>query len=139
MALLDVNALVALAWTSYVHHTRNARMVCLPRLQPWMGYLSAERERVRPRVVKPEGAAETRLASRRRTGRARGTANPRGNENGFLADDVSLTDPYVPRIAGYRQVTDAHLLTLARRCGVLGSSRSTPGLRASPVDVMSNS
>lgn len=36
----------------------------------------------------------------------------------FLRDDVSLTDSDVPRIAGYRQVTDAHLLTLARRHGV---------------------
>src|SRR3954447_26942611 len=36
----------------------------------------------------------------------------------FLADDVSLTDGDVPDIAGYRQVTDAHLLTLARRRGV---------------------
>lgn len=36
----------------------------------------------------------------------------------FLADDVSLTDADVPEVAGYRQVTDVHLLTLARRCGV---------------------
>jgi uncharacterized protein len=31
----------------------------------------------------------------------------------FLADDVSITDDDVPRLAGHRQVTDAHLLTLA--------------------------
>jgi len=31
----------------------------------------------------------------------------------FLADDVSMSDGDVPSIAGYRQVTDAHLLTLA--------------------------
>lgn len=36
----------------------------------------------------------------------------------FLADDVSLVDDDVPLIVGYRQVTDAHLLTLARRRGV---------------------
>lgn len=35
----------------------------------------------------------------------------------FLADDVSLTDADVPPIHGHRQVTDAHLLTLARRHG----------------------
>jgi hypothetical protein len=29
-----------------------------------------------------------------------------------------MGDSDVPRIAGYRQVTDAHLLTLARRRGV---------------------
>lgn len=33
----------------------------------------------------------------------------------FLSDDVSLTDEDVPAMSGYRQVTDAHLLTLARR------------------------
>jgi predicted nucleic acid-binding protein len=36
----------------------------------------------------------------------------------FLADDVSMSDGDVPAIAGYRQVTDAHLLMLARRRGV---------------------
>jgi predicted nucleic acid-binding protein len=36
----------------------------------------------------------------------------------FLADDVSIGDSDVPAIAGYRQVTDAHLLTLARRRGM---------------------
>lgn len=36
----------------------------------------------------------------------------------FVPDDVSLTDDDVPTIAGYRQVTDAHLLTLARRRGL---------------------
>jgi toxin-antitoxin system PIN domain toxin len=36
----------------------------------------------------------------------------------FLTDDVSLTDSDVPAITGHRQVTDAHLLTLARRRGV---------------------
>jgi hypothetical protein len=33
----------------------------------------------------------------------------------FLSDDVSLADNDVPTIHGHRQVTDAHLLTLARR------------------------
>ncbi len=36
----------------------------------------------------------------------------------FLPDDVSLVDDDVPAIVGHRQVTDAHLLTLARRRGV---------------------
>jgi predicted nucleic acid-binding protein len=36
----------------------------------------------------------------------------------FLTDDVSMGDSDVPSIAGYRQVTDAHLLTPARRSGV---------------------
>lgn len=40
------------------------------------------------------------------------------NGHRFLVDDVSLADGDIPPIAGYRQVTDAHLLTLARRRGV---------------------
>jgi predicted nucleic acid-binding protein len=36
----------------------------------------------------------------------------------FLIDDVSITDADVPRMSGYRRVTDAHLLALARRPGV---------------------
>jgi hypothetical protein len=35
----------------------------------------------------------------------------------FLTDDISMSDGDVPSIAGYRQVTDAHLLTLFRRRG----------------------
>jgi predicted nucleic acid-binding protein len=35
----------------------------------------------------------------------------------FLVDDVSITDGDVPRLWGHRQVSDAHLLTLARRQG----------------------
>jgi hypothetical protein len=40
------------------------------------------------------------------------------NGHRFLADDVSIVDADVPRLSGHRQVTDAHLLTLARRRGV---------------------
>jgi uncharacterized protein len=35
----------------------------------------------------------------------------------FLTDDVSVVDPDFPRIVGHRQVTDGHLLALARRRG----------------------
>ena len=35
-----------------------------------------------------------------------------------MADDVLVTDPDFPGVHGYRQVTDAHLLTVARRNGV---------------------
>lgn len=33
----------------------------------------------------------------------------------FLTDDLSIADPEIPRLVGHRQVTDAHLLALARR------------------------
>lgn len=35
----------------------------------------------------------------------------------FLVDDVSMVDGDVPRLAGHRQVSDGHLLALARRRG----------------------
>jgi predicted nucleic acid-binding protein len=35
----------------------------------------------------------------------------------FVTDDVSITDVDVPRMLGHRQITDAHLMTLARRRG----------------------
>ena len=39
-------------------------------------------------------------------------------EHRFLVNDVSLADADAPRIVGHRQVTDALLLTVARRAGV---------------------
>ena len=36
----------------------------------------------------------------------------------FLVDDVSMTDDDVPPLVGHRQVSDAQLLTLARRHGM---------------------
>jgi len=39
-------------------------------------------------------------------------------EHRFLVNDVSMTDADAPRIVGHRQVTDALLLTVARRAGV---------------------
>ena len=36
----------------------------------------------------------------------------------FLIDDVSIVDADVPRMSGHRQVTDGHLLALARRHGM---------------------
>jgi toxin-antitoxin system PIN domain toxin len=37
----------------------------------------------------------------------------------FVPDDVSLADSDVPVMTGHRQVTDVHLLTLARRSGAV--------------------
>ena len=41
-----------------------------------------------------------------------------GCKHRFLVNDVSLADGDVPSIAGHRQVTDAVLLTVARRAGM---------------------
>lgn len=129
MALLDVNALVALAWDSHVHHVRMRAWFAANGPSGWATCPMTESGFVRvsanPKVLpSPIGVAAARavLAALRNAGAHR-----------FLADDVSLTDSDFPDIAGHRQVTDAHLLTLARRRGVrlvtfdLGLSRLAGG------------
>jgi toxin-antitoxin system PIN domain toxin len=114
LALLDVNALVALAWDSHVHHARMRAWFAAHGSAGWATCPVSESGFVRvssnPRVLPAPigvGAARAVLSALRTAG-----------AHAFLADDVSLTDEDVPDIAGYRQVTDAHLLTLARRRGV---------------------
>ena len=114
MALLDVNALVALAWDSHVHHVRIRRWFAENAAHGWSTCPVTETGFVRvssnPKVLPVAigvGAAIEVLSALRGAGSHR-----------FLADDVSLTDADVPRMGGHRQVTDAHLLTIARRSGV---------------------
>lgn len=113
MALLDVNALVALAWDTHVHH--EAMSAWFDELTgPWATCPVSEAGFVRissnPKVI--VGALsvdESRSVLRdlREIG-----------EHRFLVNDVSMTDTETPRIVGHRQVTDALLLTVARRAGV---------------------
>jgi len=114
VALLDVNALVALAWDSHVHHAAVRRWFGARGAAGWATCPVTESGFVRvsanPRVLPhPIGVAAARdvLGALRRVGTHR-----------FVPDDVSLTDADVPPVAGYRQVTDAHLLSLARRHGL---------------------
>ena len=114
MALLDVNALVALVWDSHVHHTRMRAWFETNHTAGWATCPITESGFVRvssnPKVLpSPIGidAARAVLAALRAAPLHR-----------FLTDDVSLTDRDVPSISGHRQVTDAHLLTLARRHNV---------------------
>jgi toxin-antitoxin system PIN domain toxin len=114
MALLDVNALVALAWDSHIHHARVREWFAANASSGWATCPITESGFVRvstnPKVLpSPIGVADARrvLAALRAA---------QGHR--FLVDDVSLVDDDIPTIAGYRQVTDAHLLTLARRRGV---------------------
>lgn len=111
MALLDVNALVALAWDSHIHHARIREWFTANATLGWATCPLTEAGFVRvstnPKVLPSAiGIADARrvLVALRAVGGHR-----------FLADDVSLVDDDVPLIVGYRQVTDAHLLTLARR------------------------
>ena len=113
MALLDVNALVALAWDSHVHHEAVRAWFAANSVNGWATCPVTESGFVRvssnPKVLPSfiaVKAARGVLAALRDAGGHR-----------FLVDDVSPTDPDVPRIVGHRQVTDAQLLALARRHG----------------------
>ena len=114
MALLDVNALVALAWDSHVHHASMRAWFTAKDPVGWATCPITESGFVRVSsnpLVLPSAlgvdAARGVLATLR--------AHPRHR---FLPDDVSMSDGDIPSIAGYRQVTDAHLLALARRGGM---------------------
>ena len=113
MALLDVNALVALVWDSHVHHAAIRTWFAAKSPDGWAtcpitesGFVRvSSNPKVLPSAIGVETAREALSALRALDGHA------------FLADDVSIRDADVPRMSGYRQVTDAHLLTLARRHG----------------------
>lgn len=132
MALLDVNALVALAWDSHVHHVRAREWFVANAPQGWATCPITESGFVRvstnPKVLPhPIGVAD----AQRVLAALRCAVGHR-----FLVDDVSLADNDVPTIAGHRQVTDAHLLTLARRRGVrLVTFDSAIGVLAQGRDV----
>ena len=114
MTLLDVNALVALAWDSHVHHVAIRRWFAANSASGWAtcpltesGFVRvSSNPKVLPGAIGVE-AARGVLASLRVAER-----------HTFLVDDVSITDDDVPAMSGHRQVTDAHLLTLARRRGL---------------------
>jgi uncharacterized protein len=114
MALLDVNALVALAWDSHVHHAAMRAWFETKGSAGWATCPVTESGFVRvssnpivlPSAIGVDAARGVLSALRAHPGHR------------FLVDDVSMSDSDAPAIAGYRQVTDAHLLTLARRRGV---------------------
>lgn len=112
-ALLDVNALVALAWDSHIHHARAREWFVEHAGAGWATCPITESGFVRvssnPKVLPNAigvSAARAVLV---------GLRAARGHD--FFGDDVSLADADVPAMTGHRQVTDAHLLTLARRRG----------------------
>jgi len=114
VALLDVNALVALAWDSHVHHVAIRQWFAGNSAAGWATCPVTESGFVRvssnpsvlPSAIGVEAAREV-LAGLRAAGAHR-----------FVVDEVSMTDVDVPSLTGHRQVTDAHLLTLARRAGM---------------------
>lgn len=111
MALLDVNALVALAWDSHVHHASMRRWFSEHAASGWETCSITESGFVRvsanPRALPVAIGIDAALAVLRALRDSDGHA--------FLSNDVSIADGDVPRISGHRQVTDALLLALARR------------------------
>jgi uncharacterized protein len=114
VALLDVNALVALAWDSHVHHASIRGWFAVNSADGWAtcpitesGFVRVSANpKVLPHPIGVAAALEVLSALRAVDGHR------------FLEDDVSVTDGDVPAIHGHRQVTDVHLLTLARRRGM---------------------
>ena len=114
MALLDVNGLVALAWDSHIHHARMREWFTANAAQGWATCPIVESGFVRvssnakalPHAVTVSDARRVLAALR----------NVAGHQ--FVSNDVSLCDPDVPVIHGYRQVTDVVLLVVARRHGI---------------------
>lgn len=113
MGLLDVNALVALAWDSHVHHQAVRLWFQGAAGDGWLtcpitesGFVRiSSNHKVLPTAITVDDARRVMTSLRRHRG------------HDFVVDDVSITDDDVPAVAGHRQVTDAHLLTLARRHG----------------------
>ncbi len=113
MGLLDVNTLVALAWDAHVHH--EAAAAWFDRHSgPWATCSVSGADFVRvstnPRVLVGAINVEDACGVLRDL-RAIG-------EHRFLANDVSMIDEDLPAISGHQQVTDALLLTVARRAGL---------------------
>ncbi|MEX1220102.1 MAG: TA system VapC family ribonuclease toxin [Solirubrobacterales bacterium] len=110
MALLDVNALIALAWDSHVHHAAMRQWFSANGEDGWAtcpvtesGFVRVSANpKVMPHPIGVQAAVEVLAALRSIEGHV------------FLSDDVSPADADFPHVFGHRQVTDAHLLTLAR-------------------------
>jgi uncharacterized protein len=115
--LLDVNLLISLAWPNHVHHASVRAWFVARDGQPWATSPFTEAGFVRvssnpsaiPTAVTP-GEASALLGRMRQV-----------EGHVFLPDDVELVTgserALAGRIVGHRQVTDAHLLALARRHG----------------------
>lgn len=110
MALLDVNALVALAWDAHVHHEAIAAWFD-GHTGPWATCPISEAGFVRV------SCNPTAVTGALAIDEARGVLRDLRaiGEHRFLANDVSPTDADLPAISGHRQVSDAVLLTVARR------------------------
>lgn len=119
IALLDVNVLIALAWPNHVHH--EAAWAWFDGRSPtgWattpvteIGFVRVSANPSVPHHVRPLVALEVLSRLCQHTGHR------------FWADGARLVDPPfgLDRLGGHRQVTDLHLVAVARsNGGVLGT------------------
>jgi hypothetical protein len=111
---LDVNLLVALAWPTHVHHGAARRWFTRCRGEGWattpvteFGFVRVSSNPAAVGDALTPAEAITVLEEIRRLP---------GHE--MWADDTSPADPQLVdpiRLVGHRQISDAHLLALARR------------------------
>jgi len=120
-SLLDVNVLVALAWPNHIQHVRAHAWFERARQDGWATTPLTQSGFIRV-SSNTSAIPEARTPAEARELLRRIVALP-GHE--FWPDDVAAADetnrPF-DRAVGYRQVTDAHLLSLAvRRRGRLAT------------------
>jgi uncharacterized protein len=116
VSLLDVNLLIALAWPSHVHHQPALEWFRRQQTLGWATCPLTQSGFIRV-SSNPHALPEAKSPQEAVLLLQRIVALPRHE---FWQDDVSLAssshfDPI--RLTGYRQVTDAHLLTLALHRG----------------------
>lgn len=116
VVLLDVNVLVAIAWPNHVHHAvarqwfvdrRPAEWATCPVTESGFVRVSSNAKAI-PAAVSPVEAIELLRLLRKQPGHT------------FWTDSISLAEStHVPktRLVSHAQVTDAHLLALARERG----------------------
>jgi len=114
--LLDVNVLVALAWPNHIHHARAHVWFSSVRGRGWATCPLTQSGFVR--VSSNTAAIPDARTPREASALLRRIVQLPGHV--FWPDDVSAVDEgdqIFSRVVGYRQVTDAHLLSLAIRRG----------------------
>lgn len=114
-ALLDVNFLVALAWPNHIQHARAASWFAAESARGWATTPITECGFVR--VSTNRAALATATTAATAIDLLRRLTVLDGHE--FWPDDVRfVTQPEAARrLRGHRQVTDSHLVTLARGRG----------------------
>jgi toxin-antitoxin system PIN domain toxin len=137
--LPDVNVLIALIWEGHIHHAAARRWFAAAHEGGWATCSVTQTGFVRvsanPRAV--GDAVSVREAT------ALLAALVSYPSHRFLADDQGfVTNPLVPheRLVGHRQVTDGHLIAIARRheARVVTFDQAMPSLGGDSVELVPN-